>query len=126
MTRRFAALICGTALSAMSAAPAFAAEAPDVAKALVLTPLRLVAFSAGAVIGTPIAVLRKSYANTHETFSSKSDNKVMAAGTALAALPVGIFTGTLEGVFLGTKNSWMNSTEHPFGKDSFSLGEMKE
>lgn len=126
MTRRFAALICGTAISAMSAAPALAAEAPDVAKALFLAPLRLVAFSAGAVVGTPIAVLRKSYTNTHETFSSKSDNKVMAAGACLVALPVGVFTGTVEGIYLGTKNSWMNSTEHPFGKDSFSLGEMKD
>lgn len=127
MTKRYAALLCSLVLS--NVAPVWAAEAPDVAKALVMTPVRLVAFGAGAVVGTPIAVLRKTYQNTmstSETMTGKNDNKFLTAGACVLALPVGMFTGTLEGAYLGTKNSWMNSSEHPFGKDSFSLGEMKE
>ena len=129
MTKRIAALLGVLALSAASFAPAQAVEAPDVAKSLVLTPVRLVAFGVGAVVGTPIAILRKSYQDTSSTaeqISGKSDNKFKTAGAYLFAWPVGVFTGTLEGTYLGTKNSWMNSSEHPFSKDSFSLGEMKD
>jgi hypothetical protein len=118
-------LLFSLALAVTSSCPVWAVEAPDVAKALVKTPVRLVAFGAGAVVGTPIAVLRKSYQNTMSTAGEKSDSKLKQAGAYALCLPVGIFTGTAEGVYLGTKNSWMNSSEHPFGKDSFSLGEMK-
>jgi len=126
MSKRYSLLLCALAVSATTIAPVWAVEAPDVAKALVMTPVRLVAFGVGAVVGTPIAILRKSYSNTMATAQGKSDNKFMQAGAYLVCLPVGIFTGTLEGAYLGTKNSWMNSSEHPFGKDSFSLGEMKD
>jgi len=88
-----------------------------------------VAFASGWVIGTPIAVVRKTAQNTVDATkeaSGNSDKKWKLAAASLVGLPVGIFTGSLEGTYWGFANSYKNSDEKPFGKDSFSLGEMKD
>jgi len=125
MSRQIAALLLGSALVVGSNAPAMAMDGDTVAKSIASTTMRLVFWSAGTVLGTPIAVLRKTGENTMETFN-KGDGGMQKAGYAAAALPVGVVTGSLEGLWLGPKNSWEASGEHPFSKDLVSLGEMKD
>jgi len=131
MSKTATAILCGLALSVSSTLPVLALTigAPDVLRGVVVTPVRLAWFSAGTVIGTPIAMVRKTVDNTvdtHKSLSEKSEHKVLKAGACLVALPVGVFTGTLEGLYLGVENSWKNSNEPPFKKEMFSLGELKD
>ncbi len=101
----------------------------DSVKGAAMIPVRLVAFATGAVIGTPIAIVRKTCSNTTEMsgqLSGKSDNIALRGACGLATLPFAVFKGGLEGIYYGTANSWTNSSEHPFSGDSFSLGDMKD
>ncbi|MBX9690482.1 MAG: hypothetical protein K2X27_27450 [Candidatus Obscuribacterales bacterium] len=103
------------------------AKADDSLKGVAMIPVRLLAFATGAVVGTPIAVVRKTASNTTEMsgeLSGKSDNPLLRGGSALVILPFAVFKGGLEGLYMGTANSWKNSSEKPFSKDSFSLGDM--
>ncbi|MBX9725243.1 MAG: hypothetical protein K2X81_27815, partial [Candidatus Obscuribacterales bacterium] len=87
----------------------------DSVKGAAMIPVRLLAFGTGAVIGTPIAVLRKTCANTTEMsgqLSGKSENPALRGVCALATLPFAVFKGGLEGLYYGTANSWSNSSEH--------------
>lgn len=124
MTRNLAPLLA-VCISLSGLLPAMA---DDSVKGAAMIPVRLVAFAVGAVVGTPIAVLRKTCENTSnmsEELGGK-DNPALRGASALATLPFAIFKGGLEGMYYGTANSWANSSEHPFSKDSFSLGDMKE
>ena len=123
MTRNLAPVLA-VCISLTSFLPAMA---DDSLKGAAMIPVRLLAFGVGAVVGTPIAVLRKTCENT-TTMSGEiggKDNPALRGASALAILPFAVFKGGLEGLYYGTANSWANSSEHPFSKDSFSLGEMK-
>lgn len=101
--------------------------ADDSAKGVAMIPVRLVAFATGAVIGTPIAILRKTAENTSGMsgqLAGDDGNPALRGAAALVVLPFAVFKGGLEGAYYGTANSWANSSEKPFSKDSFSLGEM--
>lgn len=89
-------------------------------------PMTMTSFVAGTVLGTPIAVGRKVMNNTKETCDNMAGDKGMAmkAACGVVALPVGLFTGSLEGMYLGPKNALYNSGESPFSKDCFSLGDL--
>ncbi len=103
------------------------ARADDSAKGVAMIPVRLVAFAAGAVVGTPIAVVRKTAENTKKMsgeMSGDSDNALLRGSCALVTLPFAVFKGGLEGIYYGTANSWANSSEKPFSAESMSLGEM--
>lgn len=105
------------------------AKADDSAKGVMMIPVRLVAFATGAVIGTPIAIVRKVAENTTNMSgqaSGKSDNPLLRGVAAVFIFPFAVFKGGLEGGYLGTANSWKNSSDKPFSADSFSLGDMKE
>lgn len=105
------------------------AKADDSVKGVMMIPVKLVAFTAGAVVGTPIAIVRKVAENTSTMSgdaSGKSDNVAVRTVAGVAMLPFAIFKGGLEGGYLGTANSWKNSSEKPFSADSFSLGDMKD
>jgi hypothetical protein len=93
------------------------AHAENSANGVLMIPVRLVAFATGAVIGTPIAVVRKVAENT-TTMSGdatgKSDNVLLRGVAGIAILPFAVFKGGLEGAYCGTANSWKNSSEKPF------------
>ena len=127
MTRKLAPVFAAC-LSLVTLIPA--AKAEDSVKGAAMIPVRLVAFATGAVVGTPIAVVRYTCSNT-KTMSGQisgdnSKNPLLRGTCALATLPFAVFKGGLEGMYYGTANSWSNSSEHPFSTDSFSLGEMKD
>jgi hypothetical protein len=105
------------------------AQAADSASGVLMIPVRLVAFATGAVIGTPIAVVRKVADNTvtmSGEASGKSDNPVLRGAAAIVISPFAVFKGGIEGLYCGTANSWKTSSEKPFSAESFSLGEMKD
>ncbi|MCA9803907.1 MAG: hypothetical protein KC777_18180 [Cyanobacteria bacterium HKST-UBA02] len=112
-------------LAAAAPAPAHA-DSGDFLSSAVKFPVALLSFTAGTVIGTPIAVLRKTASNTKETAEQVSGDggAVKTAAGYLVGLPVGIFKGTIEGLWLGPKNAAMNASESPFSKDGFSLGDL--
>lgn len=126
MSRNLASLLLATTIAFTSFLPA---KADDSSKGVAMIPVRLVAFATGAVVGTPIAVVRKVCENTTTMsgdLSGKSDNALLRGTCAVVTLPFAVFKGGLEGAYYGTANSWTNSSEKPFSADSFSLGEMKE
>lgn len=118
---------CAVALL-LGLTPAHAADIGSAAKFAAKMPVEFASFCTGAVFGTPIAVARKTAQNSVKATkdaSGNSDNKGKLAAASLIGLPVGIFTGSIEGVYWGLANSWTNSSK-PFSKDAFSLGEMKD
>lgn len=129
MTKTALAVLSSLAVGALGCAPVHAVEGMEVGQDVMKTTARLTIFTAGAVLGIPIAVVRKTAQNTVDTskeMAGKSENKAAKAGLGLVGVPVGVFTGGLEGVWLGTTNSWTSSKDKPFSKDLVSLGEMKD
>src|SRR5271170_133026 len=139
MFRRLAALIlsislCGWSTSialaddqpappASDAKPAPAGKAADgnVAK-------RMAAFLTGVVVGTPIAVVRKTIQCTvsdTKELVGENRNPFFLVPAGMLAFPWGLFSGGVEGLYDGVADSWVNSADKPFSKESFSLGEMK-
>jgi hypothetical protein len=101
------------------------ADAGEMGKALIKFPITLTSFAAGTAIGTPIAMSRKSMANTKETYGNYDDGGMLKKGAGMMVAPtVGIVKGSAQGLMLGPKNAWANSSEHPFSKDCFSLGDL--
>lgn len=111
-------------LSGVIQAPSHA-DAGEMAKALFKFPITVTSFAAGTAVGTPIAMGRKSMADTKEYADKWGDGgMIKKTGGTLVALPAGLVRGTVEGAVLGPKNAWKNSCEHPFSKDCFSLGDL--
>lgn len=126
MSRKLASLLLAGGLASAGFLPA---QADDSAKGVAMIPVRLLAFATGAVVGTPIAIVRKTCENTTQMssdLSGKSDNPALRGISALVILPFAVFKGGLEGAYYGTANSWAKSSEKPFSAESFSLGEMKD
>ena len=127
MKKIVAATLSVFALSAATAAPALAGDDSPVMKVFMF-PVKVVAFGTTAVVGTPVAVVRMSAKNSCESTKSIAGDKgnpLVTGMAALAGVPFGIFTGTLEGSYYGMKNAAMN-TDKPFSKDAFSLGDLDE
>lgn len=125
MTRKLAPIIA----SCLALSGLLPACADDSAKGVAMIPVRLVAFAAGAVVGTPIAVLRKTAENTSGMsgqLAGDDGNPMLRGAAGLVVLPFAVFKGGLEGLYYGTANSWKNSSEKPFSAESFSLGDMDE
>ncbi len=105
--------------------PSQAADVSEVGQQIVKFPLAMGSFAAGAIFGTPIAVGRKVASNTKETCDQiGGDSCWKKAAGGCVALPVGLFKGSIEGMYLGPKNALVNSGEKPFSKDCFSLAEL--
>lgn len=130
MNSKFAALMCGLVMSASAVTPAFAGDNEaafgDVLNGVLMTPVKIVAFGADTVIGTPIAVVRKTAQDTKKCvndFGWKTDNLMLKAVSPFVGIPSGVFTGGLEGVWMGWTNAWNNNSK-PLSKDAISLGDM--
>jgi len=115
-----------------AAAPAFADnDYATMAKDTAMFPVRALALGSGVLFGTPIAILR--CAATRTTGFTRSGAEAIGGKSSLPCLvlaspltvPFGLLAGTAEGCYYGPKHAIENCLEHPFSKDSFSLGEME-
>lgn len=136
MIRQHVAILLALAVSIASFSPALADDAspkvstaPSVSGSSGGTSLgvRLIAFSIGFLVGTPIAMARKTGDETISGLKdivgeSRNPLLVIPFG-ALSAVP-GAISGIFQGPFYAAKNSWTNSDDAPFSKESFSLGDM--
>ena len=93
-------------------------------------PKRLVAFTVGAAIGTPIAVVRSTHKELIKQTKVAYDlggvrpKPLAYASAAFFGIPSGIVSGAWTGVTNGVSDSWVNSKDAPFSKESFSLDKM--
>ncbi len=117
------------ALTASVCLPAFAdQDYTTMAKNTAMFPVRTLALGTGVVVGTPIAVVRRVSNRCIEYTGNMADKiggkkslpPVLFA--SLLGVPIGIVSGSAEGIYYGGKNAITNCVEHPFSKDSFSLG----
>jgi hypothetical protein len=128
MKGRILSLASALTILASGAVPAFAADSSsggDISpKGVAMWPVKLVAMSAGAVVGTPIAVTRyvakESVASTKKIAGDKA-NPIFAVACGVVGVPIGMFVGGMEGLYHGPANAY----SHPFNKDAFTLGEIE-
>ncbi|MBI1270613.1 hypothetical protein GC174_09285 [bacterium] len=88
-------------------------------------PLRLLSFTTGFVVGTPIAIGRCAYKQTRagtKDLVGDSTNPLLVVPATIISLPFGVMGGPFEGVGSAAVNSWRGSGQDPFGPESFSLG----
>ena len=128
MKKSTVSLLAALAIATAVQSPARADAGEALAKAAKV-PIAITAFSFGTVFGTPIAVSRKSFQNTAETtnniFGDDANPVIKGGGGLLLGLPIGLFTGTLEGMYLGVKNAALGASgDTPFGSETFSLGDL--
>lgn len=123
MKKLVAVTLSTLALSIAGVTPVFAGDNP--VKQVLMFPVKIAAFGAGAVVGTPIAIVRTSAKNTKQsTKDMGGEGSAVKTGLlSIVALPLGVFTGTLEGSYYGLSNATMH-TDKPFCKEAFSLGEL--
>lgn len=116
-------------LASVSSLPASAEnDFGGMAKSTAMFPVRTVALGAGLVVGTPVAVVRRvsnrciEYTSNFADKIGGKDNLPPVLFASMMGVPFGIISGSAEGVYFGGKNAISNCVEHPFSKDSFSLG----
>ena len=89
----------------------------------------------GIVLGTPIAIIKRSYRN-YVDYTTRAADKVgepmggsengpVCLACSLVTLPAGLLVGSLEGIYYGSKNGMVSGFNKPFHSDSFSLGELE-
>jgi len=119
------------ALGLGSALPASADESKEMLKNVGMFPVRTLALGAGLLVGTPIAISRRTADRCSEytgNFADKiggKDHLPPVLFASVLGVPFGVIAGTSEGVYLGGKNAIANCVEKPFSKESFSLGELE-
>lgn len=112
-------------------APAQADDAKTMAKNTAMVPVRTLGFGCAAVIGTPIAIARRTAVRVRGITGDFADqiggkeHMPPVVGAAVLGVPFGILTGTSEGIFYGMKNAINEGFNKPFSEDSFSLGELE-
>jgi hypothetical protein len=115
----------------MATLPAKAAdnEVGAMAKSYAWFPVQAAGVTAAWVVGTPIAVTRRAAVRIRE-FNEKAADKIGGHEygppnffASFFSVPAGSIVGLGEGLYLGGKNAIGHGVEHPFGLDSFSLGD---
>lgn len=123
MKVRFSALASALAIVASTAAPALA-EGGNPVIGVAMWPVKAVAMTTRAVVGTPIAITRyvakESVASTKNIAGDKG-NPVVLAGAGLLGVPIGLFVGGIEGMYYGPANAYSKTDR----KEAFSLGEIE-
>jgi hypothetical protein len=104
--------------------PAFADK--EVAKAICALPVHAASMAAGTVVGTPIAILRKTksqyFGCLKEYRKDSNAYKFWGSGYSLiVAAPAGVVKGTV----CASKNAIVHSVDKPFSKETFSLGKLE-
>ena len=104
----------------------------DVVNAVSSTALHLTKFTVGLGVGVPVAMLRHTLRQTHDTSKNVAgdNNTACCVLTQALMLPtVGIFVGGLDGLSWSISNSWKNGWEQKpfeFKKEMFSLGALDD
>ena len=93
-------------------------------------PKRLVSFTVGTAVGTPIAVARCTHRElikqTKEAYTLGGVPKPLGyVSAAFFGIPSGFLSGAWSGVTNGVSDSWVGSKDEPFGKESFSLDKLE-
>lgn len=102
------------------------------AKNTAMFPVRTLALGSGVVVGTPIAVTRRvsnrciGYTQTFADQIGGKEHLPPVLFASVLGVPFGLLAGSAEGVYFGGKNAISNCVEHPFSKESFSLGDELE
>lgn len=123
MKKAVASALLAVVMTATLQTPSHASE---MSEKLMKFPVTMTSFFAGVAVGTPIAMTRKAASSAKETKESIADDKG-AFGTMagyLIGVPVGIVKGTFQGLVLGPKNAYNNSSDSPFSSDVFSMGDL--
>lgn len=124
--KKLLASMCLASMS-LTCAPAFAGDDP--ATNTVLIPVRILAFGVGAVVGTPVSIVKHSLKNVQahdKAMAGKvggEDNTAARLFMAPGALVSGVVMGTGQGLVDGPKNSVDNCVEHPFSTSSMSISD---
>jgi hypothetical protein len=94
-------------------------------------PVRLVSFAVGTAVGTPIAWVRCTHTEivkrTKEAYNlgGVRPKPLAYLSAGCLGLPSGILSGAWSGAFNGVADSWVNSKDAPFSKDTFSLEKLE-
>ena len=89
-------------------------------------PLRMVSFTTGFVVGTPIAITRCAIKQTRagtRDLVGDSKNPLLVVPATIISMPFGAMGGPFEGLGYAAVNSWRGSGDEPFGQEAFSLGD---
>lgn len=122
----------GLTISVLSALPARADSVNDMAKNSAMFPVKILAVSSAAVVGTPVAVTRQVAVRIREftgTFADNIGGKEDFPPNLFASflsVPFGTIVGAAEGLYYGPKNAVVHGVEKPFSQASFSLGDIDE
>lgn len=139
------ALVLGLIFSSMSAqadtSPATSSPADPSTKSPKTTqttrsfvthlPIRLVSFAVGTAVGTPIAWVRCTHTEIVKRTKEAYDlggvrpKPLAYLSAGCLGIPSGILSGAWSGAFNGVADSWVNSKEAPFRKDTFSLEKLE-
>ncbi len=125
-----ALLGAGLMLSVVSALPARADSVNDMAKNSAMFPVKILAVSSAAVVGTPIAVTRqvavriRNFTGTFADHIGGKDDFPPNLFASVASIPIGTVVGVAEGLYYGPKNAVSHGVEKPFSQASFSLGDI--
>ena len=121
-------LLLASVIALQTCLPAWA----DGTKSFVVhLPQRLAAFTAGTAIGTPIALVRctkrELVKQTKDAYQlgGVRPKQLGYVSAAFFGIPSGILSGAFCGVSDGVADSWINSKDAPFGKESFSLDKLE-
>lgn len=88
---------------------------------------RLCSFVTGCTVGIPISMVRRTgseIAQGSKDLLGDTNNWFFIVPAGVITVPFGTVSGVFGGTLYGIKNAWVGSGEEPFGKDSFSLGDM--
>ena len=125
--------VAAALLLGMSAiAPVKAADGSDVNTMVRNTarfPIQVAGVATALAVGTPIAIVRRTSTRIHDFTVAGADNigghehapPVLFA--SLFGVPAGTIVGVGEGVYMGGRNAFSHGVEHPFGLDSYSMGD---
>jgi hypothetical protein len=79
--------------------------------------------AAGTVVGTPIAVVRKTESQYIDCVNEfRKDSNSYKFWGAFCSILVAPTAGIIKGSIYGPKNAIIHSIDSPFSKDAFSLG----
>lgn len=110
--------------------PAKTAKAKTGKSGDVNLPVRLASFTVCTVIGTPIAMTRRTVMEVkqgeHDLIGDPDVwyRKVGMVFPGFLSLGYGAVSGGIGGPLYAVKNAWTGSGEQPFGKEAMSLGDI--
>jgi hypothetical protein len=91
-------------------------------------PARFASFVVGSVVGTPVAMVRKTkqeIITATKDLVGDTNNKFLLGAGGILGVPAGIVSGFFEGPVYGVVDAWKGSADEPFSAESFSLGDIK-